>query len=67
MVKLFVAPKEVHSYVGARIVARDVHGNRYKGRIVKVHSESKAVVRAFFEPNIPGQLIGGLVEVFRRR
>jgi len=67
LVKLFVPPAEAHGFIGARVVARDPHGNVYRGRIVKVHSRSRAVVRVFFEPNIPGQLIGSVVEVFPRR
>ena len=63
LVKLFVPPSEAHGFIGARVIARDRHGNVYRGRIVKVHSKSKAVVRVFFDPNIPGQMIGSVVEV----
>jgi len=66
LVQLFVEPKEVHSFVGARIVASDSHGNVYRGRVVKVHSAKHCIVVARFEPNIPGQLIGSLVDVFRK-
>ena len=66
LVKVFVPPKDVHSLIGSRVVARDPHGNVYRGRIVKVHSRSGSVVRVFFRPNIPGQMIGSVVEVLPR-
>ncbi|NPA96185.1 MAG: 50S ribosomal protein L35ae [Crenarchaeota archaeon] len=67
LIQLFVDPKQVHSFVGSKVVAADRHGNVYRGRIVRVHSESKCVVVARFEPNIPGQLIGSLVDVFSKK
>ena len=66
LIQLFVNPKELHSFIGAKVVASDRYGNVYRGKVVRVHSEGKCIVVARFEPNIPGQLIGSLVDVFRK-
>jgi len=55
--------KVLGSLVGAKVVARDLHSNVYRGRVLKVHSFRNCVVVARFKPNVPGQLIGARVEV----
>ncbi len=49
-------------YIGSKVIYRDRYGNTYIGRIVKTHG-GKGLVRAVFRPNLPGQAIGGSVEV----
>jgi large subunit ribosomal protein L35Ae len=56
---------DVEKLVGSRVVARDKYGNVYEGRIVRAHGNNN-VVRVRFRPNIPGQMIGELVEIVRQ-
>jgi large subunit ribosomal protein L35Ae len=63
LVQVFTDSKAVGGLVGAKVIARDAHGNVYRGRVVKVHSFKNCIVVARFKPNIPGQLIGSHVEI----
>lgn len=65
LIKVFTTPIEVHQFIGTKVVARDLYGNVYKGKILKIHSARNSVVLARFKPNIPGQLIGATVEIFK--
>ncbi|MEM4788213.1 MAG: 50S ribosomal protein L35ae [Ignisphaera sp.] len=65
LIKIFIEPKGVESFVGAKVIAVDVYGNTYKGRIVKVHGHRNSIVVAKFKPNIPGQLIGAFVDIIK--
>ncbi len=54
--------REASRFIGAKIVLKDRYGNVFTGKVVKIHGR-KGVVRAVFEPNIPGQAIGLPVRV----
>jgi len=63
-VKVITPVENVHSLVGRKVEASDIYGNRYLGKIVKVHGSGKnGVVIAAFSRNIPGQLIGSEVVI----
>lgn len=47
---------------GWRATAVDAHGNKYEGVVVRRHGNGN-VVRVRFTPNLPGQMIGRLVEI----
>lgn len=64
-VKVFVDPEIVHTLVGSKVVAKDVYGNVYKGKVVKVHGRNNSIIIVWFNPNIPGQLIGSLVDIVK--
>uniref|UniRef100_A0A7C4JIQ4 Large ribosomal subunit protein eL33 n=1 Tax=Ignisphaera aggregans TaxID=334771 RepID=A0A7C4JIQ4_9CREN len=65
-VKIFVEPRVVSGFVGAKVLAVDAYGNTYKGRVIKVHGRKNSVVIAKFKPNIPGQLIGAYIDVIKK-
>jgi ribosomal protein L35AE/L33A len=65
LVQVFTDPKLVGSLVGAKAIARDRHGNVYRGNVVKVHSFRNCVVVVRFRPNIPGQLLSSRVEILK--
>jgi len=67
LIKVFTDPKSVHRLVGARVIVGDRFGNVYRGKVVRVHSSKNCVVVARFRPNIPGQLIGSLVDIVVRQ
>ena len=54
--------KETEKLVGSKVLARDKHGNVYEGVIVRTHGNNN-VVRVRFKPNVPGQMIGEMVEI----
>ncbi|MEM2075181.1 MAG: 50S ribosomal protein L35ae [Zestosphaera sp.] len=60
--------KKPHNLVGAKILAKDAKGNTYTGRVIKVHGSGRngtLIVR--FNKNIPGQLLGVKVSIYRTR
>ncbi|MCC6033678.1 MAG: 50S ribosomal protein L35ae [Desulfurococcaceae archaeon] len=60
--------KNPHNLVGARVLVRDGYGNTYYGRVIKVHGSGKnKVVIARFNNNLPGQVIGSRVDIFKLR
>jgi large subunit ribosomal protein L35Ae len=63
LLQVLADPKILGRLVGAKVVAKDVHGNVYRGKIVKVHSFRNCIAVTRFKPNIPGQLIGSHVEI----
>lgn len=67
LVKLFAEPTMIASMVGAKVLAKDMHNNVYRGKIIRIHSQRNSVAIAKFKPNIPGQLIGHPIEVFVKR
>jgi len=54
---------EACKLIGCKVIAKDPHGNTYRGKIVKAHGK-RGVVRVVFKPNIPGQLIGSIAEIY---
>lgn len=57
-----------HNLVGAKVSVRDNHGNTYYGRVIKVHGNGKnKVVIVRFNNNLPGQVIGSRVDIFKLR
>ena len=54
--------RDVMALVGRRVSFKDRYGNEYKGVIIRHHGLN-GVVRVRFEPNLPGQAIGGVVEI----
>ncbi len=63
LVKLLIEdPGEAGKYVAGKALYRDSKGNIYKGRVVGLHGR-RGVVLVRFKPNLPGQAIGGLVEI----
>ncbi|MEM0026167.1 MAG: 50S ribosomal protein L35ae [Zestosphaera sp.] len=60
--------KSPHNLVGAKVLVKDRHGNVYHGRVIRVHGSGKnKVVIARFNNNLPGQVIGSSVDIFRLR
>ena len=67
LVKLLIDdPRKAGVFLAGRAVYRDPKGNVYKGRVLRLHGRRNGIVVVRFEPNIPGQAIGGLVEVFKK-
>ncbi len=58
-----VSARDAYRFLAKKVVYKDKHGNVYKGRIVRKHGRRNPVVLAVFEPNLPGQAIGGRVEI----
>jgi len=58
-----VSGREAHRFISRRVVYRDAKGNVYRGRIIRKHGARNPVVIAVFEPNLPGQAIGGEAEI----
>jgi len=54
---------DVLKFMNAKVVYRDRYGNEYVGRVIRHHGLN-GVVRVKFNPNVPGQAIGGRVEIF---
>ena len=66
LVKLLIDdPRKAGLFVAGRALYRDKHGNVYRGRVVRLHGRRNGVVVVRFTPNLPGQSIGDLVEVFK--
>lgn len=57
--------RDASRFIGTKLVYRDRYGNVYRGKIIKPHGR-KGVVRAVFEPNLPGQAIGDIVEILEK-
>jgi len=58
-----VSARDAHKFIARRVVYKDGKGNVYRGRIVRKHGARNPVVVAVFEPNLPGQAIGGEAEI----
>lgn len=66
IVKLLVNdPKEAGTFLAGKAVYKDRHGNVYRGRVLRLHGRRNGLVIVKFKPNLPGQAIGGIVEVER--
>ncbi len=64
-VKVVTSAEDIHSLVGRKVEVSDTYGNRYLGKVIKVHGSGKnGVVIVTFNTNIPGQLIGSEVTIF---
>lgn len=63
LIKVFIERKNIGSLVGSKVIARDRYGNIYRGKVLKVHSYRNSIAIVKFKPNIPGQLLGSLVEI----
>ncbi len=60
---LDLSAKSVHSLIGKRVVYKDRRGNIYVGRIVAKHGARNPLVLVRFKRNLPGQAIGGVVDI----
>jgi len=67
LIKILTPVENLGALVGAKVIAKDKHGNSYKGKIIKVHSWRNQVVRAVFNPNIPGQVLGETAVIIPRK
>jgi len=67
LVKPLVDPKLAPLLIGSKIEVVDSHGNKYSGRLVRVHSKKHGVLVAVFRPNIPGQLIGARAKILSKK
>ena len=56
---------EVSRLIGWKVLYQDKYGNKYSGKVVRVHG-SKNTVIAVFKPNLPGQAVGGIVYIYPR-
>ncbi len=66
LVKLLIDdPRKAGMFVGGRALYRDKHGNTYKGRVLRLHGRKNGVVVVRFEPSLPGQSIGDIVDVVK--
>lgn len=66
LVKLVgVDPRKAGVFIGAKAVYRDRYGNVYKGKVLRLHGKRNGVVEIAFNPNLPGQALGGLVEIVK--
>ncbi len=60
--------KRVDNLIGAKVLVRDKYGNRYIGKIIRVHARGKNnVVVAVFRRNLPGQAIGAEALIYYTR
>jgi len=60
--------KKTDNLIGSRVLVEDRHGNRYYGKIIRVHGSGKNnVVIATFSTNLPGQAIGTEAIIYNRR
>ncbi len=60
--------KRPHNLVGARVVIKSSDGRTYSGRVSKVHGSGRnGVVVVRFNRNIPGQLLGSRISIYRVR
>ena len=65
--QVLIRVKEDHplgSLCGARVWVIDKFGNKYWGRIVRLHSK-RGIYRALFYKPIPGQLINSIVHIVK--
>jgi len=66
LVKLLIDdPSKAGLYLAGKAIYRDSHGNVYKGKVLKLHGRRNAVVIVRFHPNLPGQAIGGIVDIVK--
>jgi len=66
LIKILTPTQNLGALVGAKAIVKDKYGNLYKGKIIKIHSWRNQVVRAIFNPNIPGQVLGERVMIVPR-
>jgi large subunit ribosomal protein L35Ae len=67
LVKLLIDdPRKAGLFLAGKAVYRDAKGNVYKGRVLRLHGRKNGVVVVRFTPNLPGQAIGGIVEIFKK-
>jgi len=60
--------KRVDNLIGAKVLVKDKYGNKYTGKIIKVHARGKNnVVIAVFRRNLPGQAIGAEAVIYYTR
>lgn len=60
--------KRPHNLVGARAVIKSSDRRTYSGKVLKVHGSGRnRVVVVRFNRNIPGQLLGSRVSIYRVR
>lgn len=67
LIKVLTPVSNLGALVGTRVIAKDKYGNSYKGKIIKVHSWRNQIVRAIFNPNIPGQILGETVVIIPKK
>ncbi|GBF08341.1 50S ribosomal protein L35Ae [Aeropyrum pernix] len=66
LVKLLLDdPRKAGLYVSGVAFYRDRYGNVYKGRVLRLHGRRGGVVVVKFNPPLPGQATGGVVEVVK--
>lgn len=58
----FKNDKEAEKFIGKELVWISPGGKTIKGKIINIHGK-KGIVRAKFNPNLPGQAIGTKVEL----
>ncbi len=63
LIKVFIDSKNIHKLIGSKVIVKDSKDNMYNGKIIKIHSTKNTVAIARFKPNIPGQLIGSIVNI----
>ncbi|MEM4519293.1 MAG: 50S ribosomal protein L35ae [Sulfolobales archaeon] len=56
---------KVDSLIGCRVLIRDEKGNEYRGKIVRAHSRKNNIVVVRMSKNIPGQLLGTSLVIFK--
>ena len=58
--------KKVDDLISAKLLVKDIHGNEYHGKIVRVHARGRNnVVIGVFNRNLPGQTIGAEVLIYK--
>jgi len=67
LIRVLMPVQNLGALIGAKVIAKDKYGNLYKGKIIKVHSWRNQVVRAIFNPNIPGQVLGESVVIIPKK
>lgn len=63
LVRVYLDPNFVPDIIGSRVIVRDLHGNLYKGKVIRIHNKKNSTIIVRFNPNIPGQLIGYFVDI----
>ncbi len=58
----FSSIEEAKKALGKRIVYEDEKGNKYLGKVLRLHGK-KGVAIAVFKPNLPGQALGKIAKV----
>jgi len=58
--------KKVDNLVGAKLLVKDIYGNEYHGKIIRVHARGRNnIVIGVFNRNLPGQAIGAEVLIYK--